>query len=207
MATTGPTHDKERVTDAQAGSPTIRDAAAADAAAIARVTIATWRAAYRGIVPERVLDGLSQEAMTALFDRSLGRVTPQGPFYLVVEAPGYGVVGYLGGGPERTGDPAFTGEVLQLYVLPTWQARGLGRRLLGMGARRLEQRGHHSLLIWVYTANEAGRRFYEALGGAYLREREVEIFGARMQETAYGWPDLGVLLGGSGEGDDRAATG
>jgi hypothetical protein len=36
----------------------VHSAGAADAAEIARVHVASWRAAYRGIVPDRFLDGL-----------------------------------------------------------------------------------------------------------------------------------------------------
>jgi hypothetical protein len=37
----------------------IRDALAADAGGIARVSVDTWRATYQGIMPDTVLEGLS----------------------------------------------------------------------------------------------------------------------------------------------------
>ena len=207
MATTGDPPDSEMTARAHARHAIIREATPADAAAIARVTIATWRAAYRGIVPDRVLDGFSQGAMTARFAAGLARATARGTFYLVADDPALGVVGFLGGGPESTDEPTATGEIMQLYVLPAQQRHGLGRRLLGAGAQQLAQRGYHALVIWVFTANEAARRFYEALGGEYLREREIEIFGARMPETGYGWRDTRVLLGGIAGGGGPTGTG
>ncbi len=39
----------------------IREARLSDAAAIARVSIDTWRSAFQNIVPHSVLDGLSYE--------------------------------------------------------------------------------------------------------------------------------------------------
>ena len=42
----------------------VRWATADDAAAIAAVHIASWRAAYRGLLPDAVLDSLSLEART-----------------------------------------------------------------------------------------------------------------------------------------------
>ncbi len=38
----------------------------------------------------------------------------------------------------------------------------------------MHQRGITSLLVWVLVGNPA-RRFYEAMGGLYLREKEIEI--------------------------------
>jgi ribosomal protein S18 acetylase RimI-like enzyme len=195
MPTTDPAPDDAPGARARAESVAIREATPDDAAAIARVTIDSWRGAYRGMLPDRVLDGFSHEEMTARWAAALAGGAERGIFVLVADDPRHGVVGFLRGGPEGSGDPAFTGEVFQLYLLPTRQRRGLGRRLLAEGARRLAQRGHRSLLIWVFTANEAGRRFYEALGGALVREREFEIFGVRLPEVGYGWRDTRRLLG------------
>ena len=44
----------------------VREATVADSAGIARVRIETWRAAYRGLVPQEVLDRLSVERETIL---------------------------------------------------------------------------------------------------------------------------------------------
>ena len=44
----------------------VRDASIDDAAGIAKVRVQTWRAAYRGLVPQEVLDRLSVERETIL---------------------------------------------------------------------------------------------------------------------------------------------
>ena len=43
----------------------LRAASAADAHAIANIKIAAWRVAYRGIVPDRILDHLSLDDVRA----------------------------------------------------------------------------------------------------------------------------------------------
>jgi hypothetical protein len=45
----------------------IRRARPADAPAIARVRIDSWRSTYRGIMPDAYLDGMQVEASTALW--------------------------------------------------------------------------------------------------------------------------------------------
>jgi len=44
---------------------TVRPAVAADAPAIARVHVASWREAYRGIIPQQVLDELDEAEWAA----------------------------------------------------------------------------------------------------------------------------------------------
>lgn len=125
---------------------------------------------------------------------------------LVVDDPAHGVIGFLNGGAELTGDPVYTAEVFQLYLSPDQQRRGLGRRLLATASRRLARDGHRALLIWVFTANAAGRRFYEALGGEEVREREIDFFGVPMAETGYGWHDIRQLPGASEDESDTIKT-
>ena len=38
------------------------------------------------------------------------------------------IVGFACGGPERSGDPVYTGELYGIYVLPEYHRRGIGRR-------------------------------------------------------------------------------
>ena len=59
-----------------AGSPvaagaTLRDARGEDAPGIAAMHVASWRAAYPGLLPEAVLEGLSVARRTATWERVL----------------------------------------------------------------------------------------------------------------------------------------
>ncbi len=61
----------------------MRDAVPGDARAIAGVHVASWRAAYAGLMPDTVLAGLSVEERTASWTRLLAE---PGQHTLVVEA-------------------------------------------------------------------------------------------------------------------------
>ena len=128
-----------------------------------------------------------------------GLADPESPSFAYVAEDEQGrVVGFASGGPRRDGDPAYASELYAIYLLPTAQGRGSGRRLAQAVARRLEERGMRSMLVWVFATNP-GHRFYEALGGRYLGEQQFELGGTTMTEVAYGWPDTHVLREG---GDD-----
>jgi hypothetical protein len=49
------------------------------------------------------------------------------------------------------------------------------------------------LLVWVLSDNTA-RRFYEALGGKYVRAATITIGGVPLPDCAYGWRDISVLV-------------
>ncbi len=68
---------------------TIRPAVAADAAAIARVHVDTWRTTYRGIVPDEHLAKLSYEKGELAFPRWLDQM----PIVCVAQELSAGIVG------------------------------------------------------------------------------------------------------------------
>lgn len=180
------------------GEITIRPATRADARAIARVHVETWRSTYAGMLPDRVMVRMSVEAKAATWREMIARRGPREAI-LVAAAPGAGVVGFASCGPAaavlpRPGSGAgragpYRGEVYTLYVLPDWQERGIGRRLLCACFRALREAGFDSAFLWVLAANPS-RFFYEAMGGIRTGERDEALWGTVLHETAYGWPDL-----------------
>lgn len=172
---------------------TIRPATERDALAIGRVQVETWRSAYRSIVPAAVLDGLSAQELGDGWRPVLAN--PGGARFVVVAAgEGDEPVGFAAGGPERSGDPAYRGELYAIYVLPAHQRQGLGLALVRSVAARLAGGGMPSMLLWVFEANAPARRFYERLGGAVVRNQSIEIGGVALAEVAYGWPRVDGLL-------------
>ena len=146
----------------------VRPADESDAAAIARVKIAAWRAAYRGIVPDLVLDGLDlgHEASTwreRLRDQAVVKVSVAD---IVEPRASPRLVGYVTEGPARGEDMAGLGEVWAIYVDPAAQGRGVGRALLDAAVRGLAARGCDEAMLWVFEANAAARGFYERMGWA-----------------------------------------
>jgi ribosomal protein S18 acetylase RimI-like enzyme len=177
------------------GKVRIRAAVAADAPAIARVHVETWRSAYRGIVPPTFLAGLSVEERTGLWHKRIA--DPLGARFVFVVEVAEALVGFAAGGPERSGDPNYPGELHSLYVLPSYQRHGLGRALVHAVAARLATTDTQSMLLWVLEANAPARSFYERLGGTLVRTQPIEVGGSGFTEVAYGWPRLDTLVDAS----------
>ena len=165
-----------------------------DAAGIAAVHIAGWRAAYAGIIDEEYLEGLSDIRQAAHWAELLDRDGRAGATF-IAETAGDGIVGFGDCGPERGAGGSTAGEITALYVLPARQRRGIGRALVASCARWLVEGGVTGLAIWVLADNGPARSFYAALGGETCESRPVRVAGATLNEVCYRWGELGGLAG------------
>jgi len=170
----------------------IREATMADVAAIARVHVESWRTTYKGLLPDDYLANLTYEQREPRWREILSKPVGHSLVYVAEDNAG-NVVGFASGGPERSRDPVYTGEVYAIYLLERWQGQGIGRQLTITLVTQLIQRGFTSLLIWV-LADNTSRQFYEALGGQQVRERLEMTGGVELMDVAYGWLDARTLI-------------
>jgi GNAT superfamily N-acetyltransferase len=172
----------------------IRPATIADAKAMAHVRVSAWQQAYRGILPDELLDSMDEAAITERWRKVVLPNPGPGIFNLVAEDETGQVMGFAAGGPERSNDLEYPGEVFALYVLPGSQRCGSGRALVEASAERLLAQGFLGLLIWVLADNRIGRSFYEKIGGQPVRQKVGDIGDALYPEIGYGWKDMRELL-------------
>ena len=165
---------------------TVRPAEIDDAAAIARIHVATWRTAYRGLLPDDFLASLDEAGYAERWRRTLA--DRSGRVY-VAEAGG-AVVGFASGGRERAGEDGYEGELYAIYILDEAQGRGHGRGLVRAVAGGLRELGLRDVIVWVLRDNQPARRFYERLGGVYVRAQPITIGSSLLQEVSYGWKSL-----------------
>jgi ribosomal protein S18 acetylase RimI-like enzyme len=140
----------------------LRRATPDDAEALAKVHIDSWRAAYRGLVPDSHLDSLDYGRRAARFRESLSANAEE--TYLL-ERNGE-VLGFLTLGACRDSDvdPKTTGEIWGIYLAPKHWRKGIGSFLSRRGEQMLESRGYTHAVLWVFEGNPQARRFYEAMG-------------------------------------------
>lgn len=149
--------------------PAIRAARPGDAPAIAALHIDAWRAAYRGLVPDAVLDGFSVAQRTERWRARLSAEPAPGPAaqrtWVVDDERG--LAGFALAGPARDESappPDGAGEVHAIYVRPDAVGRGYGGALFEHAVADLVERGFEPILVWVFEANGRARRFYERAG-------------------------------------------
>lgn len=168
----------------------VRPATQADIPDISRVHVDAWRTAYRGIIPDAFLDTLSYPKHEERHHRYMAKPDT---LYFIAETPADGIIGFLMGGRERTGDPHHAGEIYAIYLLHEHRRRGTGSALVAQWANALRGAGMNSAMVWVLADNTSAVRFYQRTGASYLREQPIEIGGVSLKEHAYGWDDLSAV--------------
>lgn len=160
----------------------IRTAGPADADEIVQVRIASWRAAYRGIVDDKVLAGLREEPSESF----VMNLSSPPPFWTTLVAErGPDVIGSITvGWDTRESDhhevePGQPGEVWMLYVHPERWGGGAGYALMREGHKALDGLGLSPIRVWVLDGNTIGKRFYERYGFVADGERAEHEIGER----------------------------
>ena len=174
----------------------IRPAVLDDADGIAEVHVRSWQAAYRGLMPQDVLDGLSVEQRAEGWRSILGN--QQGSRTLVAERDGR-IVGWAGFGDARDADAPGTGELWGIYALPEAWSSGIGHALIAAVERELADAGHTSAYLWVLDGNERASAFYErhgwaADGGSKIEERPGLVLDERRHVKALGAREHGIRV-------------
>jgi ribosomal protein S18 acetylase RimI-like enzyme len=140
----------------------IRQATIADAQSIARIHIASWQAAYRGQIPDAVLDNLDVEKR-ATFWRSHLASQPLGVFVAEMNQE---IIGFCDLIPSRDEDsnPQITAEIAAIYINPGYWRQGAGRALCHRALETARRENFTAVTLWALTSNTAARSFYETMG-------------------------------------------
>jgi len=168
---------------------TIRKANPSDAPDIARIHIGTWQVAYRGQLPDSLLDGLSAQLdrRIAFWERWLTVDGPTRGQTAIVAEVGGRVVGFVTFG-DAEGEPCDlqVGEVYAIYLDPNYWNRGYGRDLFSAAVDGLRVHGYREATLWVLESNARTRRFYETAGWTPDGASKVDSLGdVALREIRY----------------------
>ncbi len=155
----------------------VRPARPDDAVEITRVQLATWRQAYRRILPRQVLDGIDEDWVTHRWLTSI-EAPPSSRHRVLVaveEAEQAYLVGFAATGvvdeaalaPDE--DPVTmlredVASVTDLLVEPRWGRRGHGSRLLAACSDLWREDGFTTALAWAFEQDPAMRAFLASAG-------------------------------------------
>ncbi|MGW0182089.1 N-acetyltransferase family protein [Nocardia sp. NPDC003345] len=147
---------------------TILPATPVHARALAACNIACWREAYRGLVPDHLLDAFDVDRGAASWARSTRRDGS-----ILIARVGAEVVGFTRYGPPQEHPAVAERELAAMYVRARWYGTGLAHALLGA----VLEPGL-SCSLWVFDRNPRARAFYAKYGFAPDGTERSERFGA-----------------------------
>ena len=161
----------------------IRPVTQSDIPSVARIHIASWQAAYQGIVPASFLNSMDVVERT---ERWLSRYDKIADSMFVAEVDGEIQAWVLCGRSREVDDPVTTGEVYAIYADPASWGKGLGTALLARVELTLRDQGYTDVFLLVLAENTPTRLFYEARGyQATATTKLITIAGSALTEIRY----------------------
>lgn len=144
----------------------IRPARVDEAAAIAAFHAKIWHQTYRDIAPAEALETLDAAHRLASWRTYLNQPKPHQHTLLVMDADSIAGLVHFG----TATDPVFgaRAEIKHLYIDPTYQRQGLGKRLLAAAFSQMLQDGFTAAGLAVVANNQNALQFYTASGGAVI---------------------------------------
>jgi ribosomal protein S18 acetylase RimI-like enzyme len=163
---------------------TIREATVEDARAIAEVHVEGWRWAFRGQVPDAVIDGLDVDRREQEWIVGFTDDWHDGDACFLAEDGTGRVVGFVACGPAPDAyvvPPPNAGEIYSIFLREEARGTGVGRELFARAVQSLRANGFKTGVLWVLESNDLARRFYEVAGWAWdgARAKHPSELGAR----------------------------
>lgn len=155
-----------------------------DLAAIIRVHMASWRHTYKDLLPQDMIDGLTEPELMDTWSARLDTASEQAVF--VADNAEVGVIGFSSAAPSSEPDFPNHGMLDTLYLLPDAQGRGTGRALLQAVAAELSAQGASHMLVVVLETNPAAQ-FYGNMGGKVVQTRTRLHRGHMCPELVFEW--------------------
>jgi GNAT superfamily N-acetyltransferase len=163
-----------------------------DLRTIAGLHAESWKRAYRGIYPDTYLDrDVDAERLAVWTERFASPRPDQRTVLAEDDGTPAGFAHVL-----LAEDPVHGALLDNLHVLPPWQRRGLGGRLMAECARLVvDERPGRPLYLWVLERNDRARAFYAARGGVEAdRTLDTSFEDIPMWCYRVSWPDPTTLL-------------
>jgi len=138
------------------------------------VIYTAWGETYRGLMPDSVLDGRSQEKWT-----EMAKARPENKYIALCGGKAVGIIGYL---PQARDFVTYkdSGEIVALYVLKDLHRCGIGRALI---EKALESIECPNVTLFVLKGNDNAVGFYKKMGFEFTgKEVSQEVSGGKITE-------------------------
>lgn len=157
-----------------------RSASLTDAEGIANTQVSVWKSTYDGLLPEPLLAAQNVPNQAALVSSFLQRAEHG----TIVGLYNDQIVGFASwGAVVQKGERV--GELYAVYVLESFQRKGIGRELIRLAQAKLHEHRVFEVGLWVLKENVNARLAYENLGWTSSDERRTSLAGFPIIEIRY----------------------
>lgn len=153
-----------------------------DAKILGEIHASSWKEAYKGIVPDEILNQITPEKREKYFKKALTEGWERDAI-IYKESTAAGLIS-IGRCRDEDRNEDY-GEIWGVYLKPEYWNQGIGYELMSWGIDELKKEGYSKVSLWVLEENHAARRFYEKYGFLHDgTEKEITI-GKVLKELRY----------------------
>jgi GNAT superfamily N-acetyltransferase len=160
----------------------LRAATIADAALIASIHTTSWRATYRGLLPDAFLDGEVAQERADWWEARMGAPGGERRMVLIAvlddEPIGFVCV-------ERQPESAWGVLLDNLHALPGYQGIGVGKLLMRAARDWAREQGETQLHLYVLEGNRPAIAFYERQGWQFAGAEPDRMGGVDITALRY----------------------
>lgn len=160
----------------------IRYADISDAKILGEIHSKSWKVAYRGVVPNEILENITVEKRQKYFEKALtSRWEEDAIIFKDNKAAGFICIGRC----RDTDKSYICGEIWGIYLLPEYWKMGIGTELINWGLNELKERNYSKVTLWVLEENINARKFYEKIGFKHDGTVKEITIGRNLNEYRY----------------------
>lgn len=158
----------------------IRLATLDDANYCANIHAEAWSFAYSDIVPKEII-GKYNARWSMIWNKMLSN-NINSHYVITLDDV---IIGFLTIGVSRDEDlKEFFYEIVGLYLIPEYVAKGYGKQAMDWIKKEIKSRGYDKISLWVLEENNRARRFYEKSG--FMADGKIKPSGlAETHEVRY----------------------
>jgi GNAT superfamily N-acetyltransferase len=163
----------ESVTSSDAGAIAIVVAQPEDIPALQRTAAISWWATYSDYLASSFIEDFLTRAYSA---HQLAAHFADPKSHFLVAKFNHDLIGFGQAGPAMARDddaPVAPADLYRLYLLPEWQGKGIGSRLLAGLEIWLRQQGYPYYGAYVDERNEPAKSFYARQGFVHKPECDI----------------------------------
>jgi len=151
---------------------------------IAKAQVYAWRIAFKGILSEALLSGLSIDAFEKKWRNRLTDTNTQYFIWLNESKEG---VGFISFGAPKDEEETADFEIYGIYVHPGYWGKSIGHRLMAFGCSKMkESKPTAKIILWTMKDNTLSQRFYLRSGFAESGKKRIsERYGETFEEVQF----------------------
>jgi len=159
----------------------IRKAKIEDAEKIAGIIVSAWQSAYDGVIDPSFPATLSEDKFTGIFKDNIINSREIIKVYL---SEGDTIKGFISG--VIYNDSEYNSEIIGLYVDPSYQGCGIGKKLLLHMMEHFRSCNCRNTILWTLKGVK-NNSFYCRAGGVAGKEKMLNFGGKEYTGISYIW--------------------